>query len=520
MCDNCRYLSGVDRANLLGKLGYPQHLVSPLVQHLSRITTNPAKLRAQSQKATNATTVVKPKNFSNTLVCKMQTQAQVIQQLQHTIAEQAATMQLQHDVNHETQCKLAQALGSSMNRALTIASQCGTIQTLEHAVTNQDATIQSLQQNVMTLQHDVAHLTEGWKMDKEDMLARVVKWEARATHAHESEIQLKDALKARDTHNTITTSTHLLLEGGEYTKAQQHFFQGWFRRASSRGAHLTSLLRELAILASFEFSERTYNLFKPFLGLSSYDHAINLRKKHSHYTSYKTGNNPLAWEKASSLFSGQGVLITDDGTRVPREVGLLHGLFLVGVCFPPDVADWPLQQDVVPEEMAELTQYLGLARSQPTLLAHDLNTTGVHSTTGSVANFLPTVFFPEPTFGFTAKHHARLVLQCSSWAWNASLRSFGHCADSCSTFINAIPLIMLPNAKLMQVFNHWIGIDIPQWKWWTPLLAVRKLPSGNMEECWLTLYTEFLHCERNFRKAFKAHTRQLLTSIGEDLTLR
>ena len=86
--------------------------------------------------------------------------------------------------------------------------------------------------------------------------------------------------------------------------------------------------------------------------------------------------------------------------------------------------------------------------------------------------FLPLMFSPEPTFGFSSRHHQLLMWNVTKRVWDAGIHSFGDTTDSCSTGISAGAEIMTPTNAKMPLFQAWLGLDgVPGFRYWSPLVA-------------------------------------------------
>ena len=317
------------------------------------------------------------------------------------------------------------------------------------------------------------------------------------------------------------------------TPAQRAFFTSWNKRCvKTRGSKMDGVMVDLAILATFDMSQQTYNTFRPFLNLPHYDWAVKLRKHHELYLKYNVGHTQAAYVLGKSIFDTSVIVTSSDGTRITRGVDVLHNECLVGRCYPPDVRNWPVSHDLVPGDLGLLKTYIDTCRQSPTILAHELCTVAAHCVTSNDTKFLPLAFFPEPTFGFSSHHHQLLIWDVTKRVWDAGIHSFGDTTDSCSTGISAGAEIMTPTNAKMQFFRAWLGLEgVPGFRYWSPLVAcgVPGVPAASLvvapntqlyHESWFSWYGETLHTSRNLRKGCGAGTRRLVTGIMDTLVER
>lgn len=491
MCIHCQKLAGADATQYCEQLGLPRVLKSPLVS---------ARYRAKSRgpKETASETKDTPMDTPPTLLRRLHAQVQLSQEQQHahyalkaknTVLTQELDSQL--ETQALLQCKLQAQHGFIASMNASRQESMSMVQNYSGALGSLHVVLESSNQAIRQLQ-----------------AANQV---------------LASAVKSNSASAMLQSTRQVLTHGpSNMTLAQGAFLKAWTKRCHhTRGAKMDDLMVELAILASYDMPKQTYDTFKPFLNLPSHDWAVKLRKKHANHFPYTVGDNPQAWQLATKLYAGACIVITSDGTRVSRAVGQLHNSGLVGRCFPPDVRHWPSGSDPVPATLQQLKEYIDICRGESTILSHELCTVAAHCTTQASTKSLPLMLFPEPTFGFSTFHHILLMLDAASKTWLYGIHSFGESTDSCSTGISAGLAIMTPAWGTMRVFKLWLGLDIPSFKFFAPLVASGPMPHGDPDgyhEFWWSWYGETAHTNRNLRKNTGAGTRRLVTGILEDLT--
>ena len=294
-------------------------------------------------------------------------------------------------------------------------------------------------------------------------------YEARETLMGALQLEIDEAKHAA---LLVQTASDLLkTQASCFTPAEEAWHQAWQSR-SKKTTRCDDVMADLTLLAGFEMSRSTYETFRPFLRLPDYDHAMKMRKDHVMYLDYKPGWNPNAFDVAAKLHCSNITVTTVDGTRVRRDIQVKGSNALVGVQYPPDVRRWPTEPDPIPGEFKDVQEYVNLARGNPTLLAHDLVTIAVHSITTHPANFMPIAFFPEPIFGYTTNHSALLMMETARRVWLADIISVGECDDSCTVQVSSGLMLNTPTEALMGLFPHWIGVNVPEFKYWAPIIAI------------------------------------------------
>ena len=354
--------------------------------------------------------------------------------------------------------------------------------------------------------------------------------------------QLETAMKKLSAVDVWDNLEQLIRHGeGDLSTPQANFLQVWAKKSRHPKCHIPQLLQDLSILAILELTKQTYNTLRPFLSLPSYDHVLKLKAKHELNIKYQPGNNDKAWTIASNMFKSKWVMITSDGTRVRRTIALLWDVGLAGVCFPPDFTQWPHEEpiDPAPAVYDSLLKYVDIARRKVTLLAHEVLTVAVHSLHGC-PTFVPVMLIPEAPLGFDAHDNILLQFQSAKLAWDNGMHAAGWCEDSCQTNHAAGLEVMTPRADKMDLdkrtFVYWIGLDIPGWRYFRPLMAVgipgqtaavtdasvdpdvvQRRKSKRLHEFFAGWYGEHLHTQRNLRKNTQS-AKKLLFRVNEDLT--
>jgi len=298
-----------------------------------------------------------------------------------------------------------------------------------------------------------------------------------ALHTLSAELQT-----AQSANELLETSIAVLNSGRKPTIAEAAWTASWNHRAKNT-IKIDDLMADLAILAALEMSVQTYNTFKPFLRLPHYDTAVKLRKEHAMYTNYTLGFNDGALQLAALLHARKGTITSTDGTRMRRDIGVIGSAALGnqglgGRQYPPDVRNWPTRPDPIPGRVEHLDEYVKLCRGDPTLLSHDLCTVGIHSVTHNPTNFIPICLFPEPVFGFGVKHAMLLMMETALCVWRANIHCFGECTDSCSSDHGAGLQIQTPRTPLLKLFPYWIGVDVPGFRYWAPIIAIGEAPQN------------------------------------------
>lgn len=326
---------------------------------------------------------------------------------------------------------------------------------------------------------------------------------------------LENAAANQNGRELYDRAVRIMQEDGDLNTAQAAFAKAWKHRSCSPRAKMTDLQKDLAILALFEMNRQSYDTFRVFLALPTFDHAKVLRGKHPDYVEYSVGNIREAWELGTRRFHQQCTVVSSDGTRWIRFVDLLRKQGLVGRGFPPDIRDWPVGPDPVPPGYEGIAEYVRLCRGDPTLLSHELLTVALHAVTGQAACFLPVMVVPEPVSGFDAYAHTLLMMQCAKFVWENNIQCCGDCTDSCSTGHCAGLELMTP--RVGKKVDFWLGVDIPGFRYWSPLVALGEC-GGVMTEFWWSWYGETPHTERNLRKGPGRPKNNFVTQIFADNT--
>lgn len=526
MCVHCSALSGLNRREYCLELGIP-HSASPLRSAQQRARNKP-KPRDESQPKADTSHFARQSDTCTINALRSSLHAQE----QHAVSKQMEHLEaLGHLARCETQLKqsIRRLQSTEQVHRDQLQAQHQELQAHQAQLCAQRQQMQQMKSAHRIQAEMCSQYMQAWQDASQCLQAHLlVSAECatqlkslQATHGH-----LLEACEANSITSALTHTNHMFLQGQDgLTEAQLAFQRSWNKRAQhSRGSKIDDLMLDLAILATFDMSKQTYDTFRPFLNLPNYEWAVRLRKKHDLHMQYTVGNNPEAYKIAKNLYQGQCIITTSDGTRVTRNVECLYNSGLVGRCFPPDVREWPNCADPIPNTLEQLKEYIALCRGKSTILSHELCTVAAHCVTNSRTNFLPLMLFPEPTFGFSSFHHQLLMLDVAAKVWDAGIHSFGDSTDSCSTGISAGLYLMTPSAATMALFPQWMGLDIPSFRFWCPLIAAGtpgqapNVSASPMHEFWWSWYGETQHTNRNLRKNTGAGTRRLVTGILEDLT--
>ena len=327
---------------------------------------------------------------------------------------------------------------------------------------------------------------------------------------------LERAAATEDPKKLLDKVMELIGQDGKISKAQCIFFRACLQTCYSPRMKTNDLLKELAILALIDFGPQTYQTFRVFLGLPHHRTAIRLRAAHEDYIQYSFGDNPGAYKVATKRFKANVTLSTSDGTRIVRMVAMLRAAGLIGKMYPADIRKWPLTPDPAPMMFEELKEYVGLLRQTPTLLAHSLVTVALQSVTDRSVGFLPIMLFPEPSKGFDGYHHQMLMMETAKRVWKNGIHNIGDCTDSCASGPAAGIESMTP--RLSKGGTIWLGLDMPEFQQFAPLLAVGEIDEGQTTEFWWSHYGDEPHATRFSRGNFGNERISLITGFNSDKT--
>ena len=227
-----------------------------------------------------------------------------------------------------------------------------------------------------------SRMASEFEADREAMLVKNRELLAKNVELSKNVAALEKAAKAESGREMYDRAVSIMEADGGLTETQAAWAKDWKKRACSPAVKLTELQKDITLLAMFEMKRQSYDTFKVFLSLPDYDYAKGLRKKHPDYVEYSVGNVPQAWQLATRRYEKQCTLISSDGTRWVRFIDLLRKSGFVGRAYPPDIRDWPVGPDAVPDSYEDLEKYVGLCRGNPTLLSHELVTVALHAVTG------------------------------------------------------------------------------------------------------------------------------------------
>ena len=327
---------------------------------------------------------------------------------------------------------------------------------------------------------------------------------------------LERAAATEDPKKLLDKVMEVIGQDGKMSKAQCIFFRALLQKCYRPRMKTNDLLQELAILALIDFGPQTYQTFRVFLGLPHHRTAIRLRAAHEDYIQYSFGDNPEAYKLATKRFKANVTLTTSDGTRIVRMVAMLRAAGLIGKMYPADIRKWPVTADPVPIMFEELKEYVGLLRQTPTLLAHSLVTVALQSVTDRSVGFLPIMLFPEPSKGFDGYRHQMLMMETAKRVWESGIHNIGDCTDSCASGPAAGIESMTP--RLSKGSTIWLGLDMPEFQQFAPLLAVGEIDEGQTTEFWWSHYGDEPHATRFSRGNFGNERISLITGFNSDKT--
>lgn len=239
---------------------------------------------------------------------------------------------------------------------------------------------------------------------------------------------LADSWKTNATARPFVEQLLKLFETNGLSKFDLKFLDNWLgKKVKGRYFHASEQARSLAILISNRLGEKMYSTVAPMMGLPLARQAQRLRAKERHPFTYMPGLNDWAFRRAAE--NPRPYHNSMDGTRVVRTVELYQDQYLVGECFPPDVRQFPLPNQLPKVETWEKVQEYVLSVRAQSRYAAEAYSFDLVDTTGKTPDLL-TGSIPEATSGVTASHIYALMLAVEEKASTHNLSLVGHCTDS------------------------------------------------------------------------------------------
>ena len=278
---------------------------------------------------------------------------------------------------------------------------------------------------------------------------------ARLSQANEK--LLRDSWKSNATARPFVEQLLQLFATNRMSEFDLKFLHNWLgKKVKGQYFHASEQARSLAILLSNRLGEKMYSTVAPMMGLPLARQAQRLRAKERHPFTYMPGLND--WAFAVAAENRRPFQNSMDGTRVVRTIELYQDEYLVGESFPPDVRQFPHQDQLPKAESWEQVQKYVLEVRAQSRYAAEAYSFDLVDTTGKLPDLL-TGSIPEAISGVTASHIYALMLEVEHKASMHKLSLIGHCTDSASNALNALLKLATPSQYLTEQGISFLGLQ-------------------------------------------------------------